>query len=135
MILNVQPQTNYSDFTSKIEGSELGEMRQIWKETAASEMRLNLMVELKGKKLGFNEIENFSLGLKYNFKSEKLKEKSEKPVEKVILAAMNIKIQDEKHHHRELKRYREIKKKRLQEKHHPQTHVYKSIIRHLRSEA
>ena len=60
-----------SDITSKIEGKYLSEMQQIWEDTAASEMRLNLITDLKGKNLGFNEIENFSLGLRYNFKSEK----------------------------------------------------------------
>ena len=62
---------NTSDFTSKLEGKDLGEMRQIWQDTAASEMRLNLMSALKDKNLGFNEIEGFSLGLSYGFKSEK----------------------------------------------------------------
>ena len=31
---------------------------------------MNLITDLKGRNLGFNEIENFSLDLKYNFKSE-----------------------------------------------------------------
>ena len=65
---------NSSDITSKVEGKDLGEMRQIWQDTAASEMRLNLMSALKDKNLGFNEIEGFSLGLSYGFKSEKMKE-------------------------------------------------------------
>ena len=72
-----------SDFTSKIEGPELGEMCRIWKETATSEMRMRMMSELRGKKLGFNEIENFSLGLQFNFKSGKMKDQGEKPLEKV----------------------------------------------------
>ena len=63
-----------SDITSKIEGENLGEMRKIWRDIAASEMRLTMMSRLKGKNIGFNEVENFSLGMKYNFKSEKLKE-------------------------------------------------------------
>ena len=62
-----------SDITSKIEGKDLGEMRQLWQDTAASEMRLNLMSELKNKNLGFNEIESFGLGLRYSFKSDKMK--------------------------------------------------------------
>ena len=51
----------YSDITSKIEGKVLGEMIQLWQDTANSEMRMNLMQTLKGKNLGFNEVENFSL--------------------------------------------------------------------------
>ena len=90
----------FSDFTSKIEGQDLGEMRQIWKDTATSEMRMNLMSTLQSKNLGFREIENFGLGLKYNFKSEKLKEQKDRPIEGVIRAAMKLKMQDEKYHHR-----------------------------------
>ena len=41
----------FSDFTSVIEGPDLGELRQLWRDIAASETRLNLMTELKGKKL------------------------------------------------------------------------------------
>ena len=54
----------YSDITSNEEGKVLGEMIQLWQDTATSEMRMNLMQTLKGKKLGFNEVENFSLGLR-----------------------------------------------------------------------
>ena len=118
-----------------MEGKDLGEMRQIWQDTAASEMRLNLMSALKDKNLGFNEIEGFSLGLSYGFKSEKMKEMKDKPIEKVIKAAMTVKMQDEIHHHYELTKKREIKKKRLREKHHPNTKTYKKIIQYLRGEA
>ena len=125
----------FSDLTSKIEGKDLGEMRQIWVDTAVSEVRLNLMSALMGKKLGFREVENFGLGLKYNFKSEILKSQKDKPIEGVVQAAMKVKLRDEQHHHRELVREREIKRKRLGEKHHPKTHIYKRIIRFLRQEA
>ena len=47
-----------SDITSKIEGQDLGEMRQLWRDTAASEMRLTMMSGLKGKNIGFNEATN-----------------------------------------------------------------------------
>ena len=102
-------------------------MRLIWQDIAASEMRLNLMSALKDKNLGFNEIEGFSLGLSYGFKSEKMKEMKDKPIEKVIKAAMTVKMQDEIHHHYELTKKREVKKKRLREKHHPKTKTYKKI--------
>ena len=80
-----------SDITSKIEGQNLGEMRRLWKDIAASEMRLTMMSGLKGKNLGFNEVENFSLGMKYNFKSEKMKDLKDQPTARVIEAAMATK--------------------------------------------
>ena len=64
---------NTSLNTSIIEGKELGELKKLWKDIAGSEERLKLMSELKNRKIGFNEIEMFNLGLEYDLKSEKLK--------------------------------------------------------------
>ena len=74
----------FSELTSKIEGEDLGEMKKVWRETAASEVRLTLLSEMKGKNLGFNEVEKYSIGLGYNFKSERMKMNQEKPNGKVI---------------------------------------------------
>ena len=111
MINQSSKNQNISDFTSKIEGENLSEMRRIWKDTAASEMRMNLLTTLKGKNLGLNEIENFSLGLKYNFKSEKMKDMRDRPLDRVIQAAMATKMQDEINHHYELRQKRDKQKK------------------------
>ena len=113
----------FSDFTSQIEGSDLGELRQLWQDIAASESRMILMSALMGKKLGFREIENFSLGLKYSIKSEKFRDQNNKPIEGVIRAAMQVKMTDEKQHHKELLKIREIKRKNLGDKLHPKIHL------------
>ena len=115
MTITTLTNRNISEFTSKIEGPELGEMCKIWKDTATSETRMKMMTELRHRKLGFNEIESFSLGLQFNFKSGKMKEQGEKPLEKVIETAMKVKMTDEKHHHTELMKRKELKKKRLRE--------------------
>ena len=60
---------NTSLNTSIIEGKELGELKKLWKDIAGSEERLKLMSELKNRKIGFNEIEMFNLGLEYDLKS------------------------------------------------------------------
>ena len=44
-------------------------------------------------------------------------------------------MRDEIHHHCELKRKRELKKKRLGEQYHPNTKTYKKVIQYLREEA
>ena len=67
VIHNSTQTTKFSDLTSIIEGQELSEMKKIWQEAAMSELRLNLMSTLKGKNVGFREVENFSLGLKWSF--------------------------------------------------------------------
>ena len=57
------------------------------------------------------------------------------PLENVIQAAMATKMQDEIHHHYELRQKREIHKKRLAKIHHPKTKTYKKIIGYVRKEA
>ena len=135
MTLKTLNPNKVTDLTSKIEGPELGEMCKVWRETAVSEMRMKMMSELRKKNLGFNEIESFSLGLQFNFKSGKMKDQGERPLKKVIATAMKIKMIDEKHLHNELRQTRELKKKRLGEKYHPKTKTYKKIIQHLKFEA
>ena len=97
-------QTKFSDITSKyLEGKDLSEMEKLWKDIAASEVRIKLMSEIMKKQVGFNDIENFSLGLEYNLKSDKLKGEYTKPTKPIIQAAMGLKIRDEGHHQKELK--------------------------------
>ena len=58
----------HSRKTSANEGHNLGEVEKIWKEIAASEMRINLMENLQHYKVGFNDVEFFNLGVQYNAK-------------------------------------------------------------------
>ena len=102
MVPKSQNSNTFSDRTPKIGGKDLSELLKIWKNIARSEVRLKLMSELRKKDLGFNEIENFRLGLKYNLKSEKLKEQNSKPIQRVIMSAMDLKMRDETHHLNEM---------------------------------
>ena len=86
-----------------MEGKDLSEMRKVWREAATSEARIDLLAELMDKKLGFNDIEKFSLGLMYSLKSEKMKEQGEKPIRRVIEAALQVKYRDEVENCKELK--------------------------------
>ena len=61
--------------------------------------------------------------MKYSFKSDKMRKQNDKPIEKVVEAAMSVKIKDERYHQRELHRRRDNKKKRLGEQHHPKKKV------------
>ena len=110
-------------------------MLKLWKDISRSEVRLKLMNELRNKDLGFNEIENFRLGLKYSLKSEKLREMNSKPIQRVIKSAMNLKIRDETHHLNELKKLREQRRQQLSRKYHPNTVTHKKVIKFLRGEA
>ena len=134
MVPKSQPKTRFSDLTPKVGGKDLSEMVKIWRETAISEVRLKLMSDLKTKNLGFTEIENFSLGLQYSLKSDKMRENN-KPTQKVVAAAMGLKIQDEIHHQKELKKKREQKKKWLSTRFHQNTLTYRKVIKYLREQA
>ena len=61
---------NHSNSTSTSEGHNLGEVEYVWKELAASEMRLNLMENLQHYQVGFNDVEFFNLGLHFNEKDK-----------------------------------------------------------------
>ena len=135
MVPKSQNPTIFSDLTPKIGGKDLSELLKLWKDISRSEVRLKLMNELRNKDLGFNEIENFRLGLKYSLKSEKLRETNSKPIQRVIKSAMNLKIRDETHHLNELKKLREQKRQQLSRKYHPNTVTHKKVIKFLRGEA
>ena len=125
----------HSDITSRIGGGELGGMLKLWRECAISEARIKMIADLKNRKLGFNEIEQFGLGLKYSLKSRKLAENNEKPIESVIQAAMKLKLRDEIHHNQELKKDKNIERKKLARRHHQQTENYKRTMKYLKQEA
>ena len=65
-----KPAKHSTVFTSGIEGFSLGEMTKTWKDTTTSEMRINLIDSLNKYQVGFNDVENFNLGLLYNNKND-----------------------------------------------------------------
>ena len=81
--------------TSAIEGTCLEELEKVWRELTASEMRLNMMNKLQKIRVGFNDIENFNLGLIYNSKTLNHENYIDKDDKKVVEAAMNFKRKDE----------------------------------------
>ena len=125
----------YSDITSRIDGLDLGGLLKLWKDCAASESRIELIAELKNKNIGFNEIEQFGLGLKYSLKSKQLVDKNEKQIEKVIQAAMRLKLKDEIQHNKEMKKEKNKERNRMARRYHQQTETYKKTMRYLRQEA
>ena len=125
----------FSDITSRVDGSDLGGMLKLWKDCAASEARIKLIAELKIKNIGFNEIEQFGLGLKYSLKSKQLVDKNEKEIEKVIQAAMRLKLKDEIQNNKELKKEKNKERHRMTKRYHQQTETYRKTMKYLRQEA
>ena len=92
------------------------------------------MTELRNRKIGFNEIEMFSLGLEYNLKSTKMKD-SKKPTQKIVTTVMEMKIRDEAQHLREIRKKKQKIRKWLEKTMEPKIHQYKRMIKELRREA
>ena len=130
-----QPLVKPSELTSLIDGNDLSEMVKVWRETARSEARLNLLARLRDINVGFNEVQKFGLGLRYCLKSEKLQDKGNKPILRVVQAAMDLKRKDETFLLAENKKKRENWKRRIGRIHPQRSERYKRIIKYLRQEA
>ena len=85
------PKPKHSDFTPIVGGENLSAMGGLWREIAVSEMRLEMLKELRTLNVGYQEIEEFSLGLTYQFKSQKMKDARNEPNKELIKAAMERK--------------------------------------------
>ena len=68
---------------------------KIWEELAASETRLKMMDKLAHFKVGFNDVENFNMGLVYNSKTLNYDNYAGIDDRRVIEVAMNFKRKDE----------------------------------------
>ena len=95
-------ETITSDNTSLVEGQDLGEARRLWRDCASSESRLSMMTKLISLKVGFNDVEIFSLGLIYNSKTIENEDALVRKDEKVVRAAMEFKRADEIRNRRKL---------------------------------
>ena len=127
----------FSDITPILGGKVLSGMKKTWEDIALSETRLNLIAKLQERKLGFQEVEKFSLGLQYSLRSEKYqdKNKNKKLTVKIVQAAMKVKMKDEMVNNKELNRKREKMRRKLAETYHPRSEKFKKIMRFLRQEA
>ena len=106
---------NSSSITSAIEGISLGEMEVIWRELTASEMRLKMMGRLQKLKVGFNDVENFNLGLVYNSKTINYDNYTERDDRKIVEVAMRFKHKDEVRNRKRLVREKLKIRKRIKE--------------------
>ena len=92
------------------------------------------MEELMKINVGFNEAEEFGLGLKLSFKSKKYKENAD-VTRDAVRAAMKIKLGDEKRYKSELFLARNKERKKIEEELGKNTKTYRRILRELRDEA
>ena len=69
-------------------------MEKVWEDLAASEARIKMMNKLANFKVGFNDVENFNLGLIFNSKTIN-DEHRDRNDRKVVEVAMKFKRKDE----------------------------------------
>ena len=72
------------------------------------------MLELKKYNVGYNEVEEFCLGLKYNFKSENF-QNNDDAMKEVVRVAMEVKYRDEKKYNSKLVKERNIDRSKVQQ--------------------
>ena len=84
--------------------------------------------------VGFNEAEEFGLGLKLSFRSKKYRENVD-VTRDAVRAAMRIKLGDEKRYKSELFMARNKARKKIEEEYGKNTKTTRRILRELRDEA
>ena len=118
----------YSSKTSANEGHNLGEVEKIWKEIAASEMRINLMENLQHYKVGFNDVEFFNLGVHYNAKMTNCHDKVDK---KIVEEVMKFKKKDEIKYMKKMLREKMKIRKKMEEELGRKNNEYRRLMKHL----
>ena len=117
-----------------MEGKNQSARVKLWRDLARSESRIWLMEELCRLDVGFNEAEDFGLGLAMNFKSHKYKENKDAP-KSAVREAMKIKLGDEKRYKSELFLARNQARRKLEVEFGKNSKTYRRILRELRDEA
>ena len=110
-------------------------MVKVWQEAAHSEQIVELLSELRSLGIGVNEVEQFNLGLKLNFKSEKMKNGCEVEERKVVKVAMDLKVRDENYRRQELQRAKNIERRKLAEKLGNNSRPFRRVMKFLKGEA
>ena len=123
---------NFSLFTSASEGKSLGELEGIWQDLAASEARINMMDKLITYKVGFNDVENFNLGLIFNSKMVNIENEMEKNDKMVVEAAMKFKRRDEILNRKRLIREKLRIRKRIETETNTTINQKKRLLKHLK---
>ena len=112
-----------------MEGQDLSVTKKIWEDLAATEVRIKMMSDLVKVNVGLADIEEFNLDLKGNLKNLLSEKTNEIVNEKLVRAAMSIKIKDEQISRGKLIRARNIARTDLMKKLGRNSNRYRSVIR------
>ena len=115
-----------------MEGLEPSVIRKTWEDLAATEMRLQLMSELLKLNVGLADVEEFNIDIKSNLKNLPSEKANEMQNERLVKAAMNIKIHDEQITRTKLIRTRNVTRTKLMKTLGRNTRKYRTVIKNLR---
>ena len=107
----------------------------LWESLAATEMRLELMSNLMGLKVGLADIEEFNLGLKSNLKNLNSDKTTEMQDQKIVKVTMEVKIRDERISKNKLMRQRNRARSEMQKTMGGNSKPYRREIKNLRDAA
>ena len=100
---NHPPKSDSINTSHKGEGYDLSCAVKVWTMLAQSECRIELLTKLVSLKIGLKEVEEYSESLNLKFRSQALKNNSEKNGVKIVSQGMSMKLRDEKLFHSEKK--------------------------------
>ena len=121
--------------TSVHEGLNLGEAGRIWRELAASEMRISLMDRLQKHKVGLNDVENFRLGVIFSSKTMTEEDLKLGKGREIVKTAMKFKRQDEVRNRRKLLKLKVKTRKKIVEKLGARSNQCRKILSNLNQKA
>ena len=110
-------------------------MVKVWQDAAHSEQLAELLSDLRRIGIGVNEVEQFNLGLKMNFKSDRMKNGCEAEERKVVKVAMDLKIRDENFRRQELQREKNKLRRELAMKLGNNSRPFRRVMKYLNGEA
>ena len=130
------PTTPVSSTPTRIGGKERRAKVKLWRNLAESSARINLLRVLIKDGIGFNEIEEFEMGLQSKFRSTKFKNiaASTRQEGKVKEQAMKRKLADEQCYYRELVEQKKKARKEISKKLKNNSKPYRKFMKMLGQE-
>jgi hypothetical protein len=116
-----------------MEGQELRDAKDLWRQVAANESRMHLMVELSRLKVGLADVEEFCIDLGDKCRAES--GKIGKVEWRVVKAAIESKLVDARRKEKTLKREQNLTRRKIYNANGEDSRKSKKLIRILKNEA
>ena len=132
---NRHHQRDFNHTSKNEEGPDLSCAGKVWTLVAHSECRMELLSRLVSKNLGLKEVQDIAESLEIQFRSENLKNNSEKAEKKIVSDIMRLKLRDEKAFHGETVMKRNMIRRQIYAQYGKNSRRSRTILKNLRNEA